>query len=228
MISAPSSPNGIDSETASRPETILRLTCDEGHGDSVTPGASSVFSSIKQTAAALAGAAGGQAVRRAIDAARGADNMREAVVNTERLDAAIQRANADQARRSARCTRATLDALVCHTLQPCIALDDSDRIVRWNAAMADWTGISEESALNSPLTAVFETATVEAIGAAGAALRDSEEEPGGVGADPVFVLEGPFALASGGAVGRVSLFPLCRIPHVIEEIVVLITPGLTD
>lgn len=174
---------------------------------------------------ALAAAARGQASERARSAAKAAGEVRSAVAEAERLENAVQRATADQARRVAECTRAAFDSLVRHTLQPCIRLDDAGLVLRWNAAMTSWTGIAEEDALGQSISSIFGTAAAEAIEEAGVALREVAAEPGSPGADPVFTIEGAFALSSGCCAERISLLPLCRIPHVVEEIVILINPG---
>ena len=222
-MNSPSSPtNVIENNADAPPEVKLRLTCDDTPNTSADP--ATVFSSIKQTAVALATAASGQAIQRAHSAARAATGMRDAIAEAEQLEYAVQRANANQARRVADCVRAAFDALVRHTMHPCIALDTDGRIVRWNAAMTDWTGIAEEAALNQLLGTIFDDRAASAIEEASAALRDAENEPGGVDADPVFIVEGVFALNGGASAGRISLLPLCRGPRVVEEIVILITP----
>ncbi len=222
MISPSPPTNVLDNDTP--PETKLRLSCDDTATDRADPSAASVFSSIKQTAVALATAASGQAVQRAQSAARGAAVIHGAILEAEQLEYAVQRANADQARRVAGCVRAAFDALIRHTFHPCIALDADSRIVRWNTAMAEWTGVQEDAALGQPLETIFDAKAASAIEEASAALREAEDEPGGVDADPVFSVEGMFALNSGAAAGRISLLPLCRLPRIVEEVVILITP----
>lgn len=225
MITASSSTSVIDSDMAPEPETKLRLMGDDAANSSADPMPKAVFSSIKQTAVALATAASGQASLRARTAARTVGGVRSAIAEAERLEYAVQRSNADQARRVAECTRAAFDALVRHTLHPCISLDEAGRIIRWNSAMAAWTGIAADAALYQPLATIFEAGTAAAIEEANTALREAEEEPGGVDADPVFIIEGIFTLNNRGSAGRVALLPLCRVPRVVEEVVVLITPA---
>lgn len=221
MISeSPSTDAPVDT-AANQPATVLTLSCTVD-SDADTDATSSVFSSIRETAGALVAVASEQAVQRAKSPALRPGGLRESVGNVR--EQAIQRANADQARRVAECTRAAFDSLVRHTTQPCFALDEANQIVRWNAAMADWTGIPEGDALNSLLSTVFSDGSASEIEAAGTALREAEALPGGLDADPVFVVERVFSLRCGAVAERVSLLPLCRVPRVVEAIVVLITP----
>jgi PAS domain-containing protein len=186
------------------------------------PDTASVFSSIQQTAVALVSAATEQAAQSAARRSAIPNGLRNAV--KERHEYAIQRATADQARRAAECARAAVEAIVRHTTQPCLALDETGSIVRWNDALTAWTGIRAESALNHDLAAIFSTEAAEEIHFANLALREAEELPGGVDSDPVFVLEGMFFLQNGFAAERISLLPLCRTPRVVEAIIVLVTP----
>ena len=138
----------LDDAAAPKQEPRLRLSCNTGAEPAAEP--SSVFSSIKQTATALVTAASEQAMQRA-GRTQKSTGLRDAVA--ERLDLEVQRANADQARRMAECTRAAFDSLVRHSLQPCFALDENGLIVRWNAAMETWTGLTEHTELlENPVT----------------------------------------------------------------------------
>jgi hypothetical protein len=91
--------------------------------------------------------------------------------------------------------------------------------------MAAWSGVAEHAALGKPLATIFSADSSSEIEAASAALHEAEAQTGGVDADPVFVLDGTFTLQSGASASRVALLPLCRIPRIVETIVVLITPG---
>jgi PAS domain-containing protein len=207
---------------ATRPEIALILTGEDGD-DAATEPASAVFSSIKQTAIALVTVASEQATQRTSRRSSGKGAVRDALA--ERHEVAIQRATADQARRAAERARIAFDALVDHTTQPCFAIDDTGTFIRWNPPMARWTGVDPGLALGASLTSLFSTETASQLQAANTALREAEEMPGGVDADPVFVLEGPFACTNGATAVRVSLLPLCRLPRIVEAVIVLVEPS---
>jgi PAS domain-containing protein len=221
VTTATSSTDVRESETGPEPAVRLTLSCEPAVDGDGAPGSASVFSSIKQTAVALANVASQQAVSRA--SRRPAAALPE--IGNSRAELAVQRANAEQARRVADRARLTVEAVIRHTIQPCLALDDAGCVIRWNPAMAAWTGVDEASALARPLSALFATDASVKIEAASAALREAEDAPGGVDADPVSTVEGPFATRNGVGAAKVSLLPLCRLPHVVEAVIVLVTPS---
>ncbi|HLJ55048.1 MAG TPA: hypothetical protein VKT77_08395 [Chthonomonadaceae bacterium] len=204
------------------PAAKPKLTLSNAEGERATePDRPTVFSSIKQTAVALSTAARSQAARRA-RVAPGA--LAAEVAAAERTDLAVQRANAEQARRVAEATRAALDSLVRHTLHPCLAVNESGGVVRWNGAIAAWTGIEEATALGLSVGDLFAPDAAGALLEACGAVREAELERSEPDADPVFVIDGAFALRSGATAARVALVPLCLIPHVVEEVLLLVTP----
>lgn len=207
---------------AQGPQAALRLTSVDDDNLSASSADKSVFSSIQQTAVALVTAATEQASQSADRRSAIPRGVRDAVV--ERREYAIQRATADQARRVADCARAAVEAILRHTTQPCLAVDETGAIIRWNDAIASWTGVAAEFALNHNLSVIFSTESAERIHSANVALREAEELPGGVDADPVFVLNGAHHLHNTLEAERVALLPLCRVPRVVEAVVILITP----
>ncbi len=202
----------------------LQLVCAAPSEVPIEPKSTAVFSSIQQTVVALVSAASEQANQRAAKAPATLGVQRDA--SADRLELAVQRANSDQARRVSECTRLAFEALVMHCIQPCFAIDEAGTIVRWNVAMSDWTGTPEFAAIDRHISTVFAGESAVEIEAAGEALREAEEAPGGVGIDSVFVLNGRLALHNGRLASRIALLPLCRVPRFVEAIFVLVTPSL--
>jgi len=223
VITVSSSTPPRENEPGADPQTFLRLS----QNDDSTPAApqipASTFSSLQQTALALVSVASEQAFQRASNpAGPGVDPD----LRPEPREIAIQRATAEQARRAADCLRTAFEAMVDHILQPCLVMDDSGCIVKWNAALSTWTGVAEADAINLPLSAVFASEAAAEIAAAHLALREAEDLSTGNGADPVFSLDGRFVLNHGPAALRVSMLPLCRLPRIVESVIVLLTPEL--
>ena len=224
ILSSANSSNGvIDKPETSVSNNPLRLIS-TGSDPEPNPATSqpSVFSSIKQTAVALVTVASNQATQRARRTPK-KTGVRDLV--SERMEFAVQRANADQARRVADCLHVAFDAFVNHVEQPCIALDSTCQITRWNPAMAVWSGIDEDAAIGQPLSAILTPESAARLDAANAALREAEETLGSPDGDPVFVLDGVFTVGESKTARRVSLVPLCRIPRVVEKVVVLFSPA---
>jgi len=215
--------DGPGDTTVNDSEVRLRISSVDDDSPGAEPATKLVFSSIQQTAVALVSAATEQAAQNIDRRSALPRGIRDAVA--ERREFAVQRATADQARRVADCARAVVESMLRHTTQPCLALNEMGAIIRWNEAISNWTGVSASAALEHDLTVIFSAQSADEIQAANVALREAEELPGGVDEDPVFVLEGQYFLSTGIAAERVALLPLCRVPRVVEAVIVLVTPA---
>ena len=131
----------------------------------------------------------------------------------------LQRANAEQARRTAECLRACHATLLQHLQQPCFQLDRNGLFVYWNTALADATGISAAQALGHPLAACFPAPACERIESALHLALAAETQPEAV---PVLTLQGPLPLSSVRNAAELSLIPLYHIPGVIGAFIALI------
>ena len=205
-------------------DSPLRLTT-ESESDSPGPGISQAnYSSIHETAVALVKVASEQANLSAAHTPTRAAERADQIGN-DRHELAVQRANAEQARRFADCSRAALMSLLLHTYQPYFLLDELGVIVQWNDAMAHWTGIASANALGAALPTIFAADSAGEIIAASLALREAGDLPSLHGEDPAFVLNGQFALRTGNSASRIVLLPVARIPGIVETVVGLVTPA---
>lgn len=212
----------MNSSTPTEPKTTLRLSCSPDCEPRPASSASSIVSSIHQTAITLVTVASERASQCASRPSAPTDSLLAAL--EARTADTVQRANAEQARRFAECTLAAFDAMLRHMIQPYFALDEMGRVVRWNAAMTDWSGIAEDGAPDRALSTIFLPEAAAEIEASNLALREAEQMSIGVASDAVFVLDGTFALNNGSRAVRVSLLPLCRQPHIVDTVLVLVTP----
>ncbi|HLK60456.1 MAG TPA: PAS domain-containing protein [Chthonomonadaceae bacterium] len=132
---------------------------------------------------------------------------------------ALQRANAEQARRVADCLRACHTTLLHHLQQPCFQLDRDGNITHWNAALERWTGLASSQAIGKSLAACFPaslcTLITDAMRLSLAAAETQESTTS------VLTLRGPLRLLPGRTAAELSLVPLYRVPGVIEAFVVL-------
>jgi PAS domain-containing protein len=211
-------------------ETELRLAKDAESDFDAAPSASAIFTSLHKTAIALVNVASEQAIERASvsTAVEVAPHSTEFGVPRqdgleEHRPHIIQIATAEQARRAAECMRNSFDALLRNTTQPCFALDAVSTVIRWNGAMAHWTGVPERDALGRPLSSIFCAESAVQIEAVNLLFREAEERRSEVDADPLCELDGEFTFRDDLASARISLLPLCRIPQIVETVVVLVT-----
>ena len=142
----------------------------------------------------------------------------------ERLGHAIQKANAEQARRRADCLRDFHDALLPLLAQPCLTLDRDGNIIFWNAAFAEWTGLAPAAAPGESLTALFPPDIADALNAAFLVARHAAESEASCHAASVNGLFSPQEEHPGATF---SLLPLCRVPGCLESCLVLFE-GLRD
>lgn len=179
------------------------------------------YSSIHQAALSLVTCASEQAGVQAAVPYREPSTPQEQLAE-ERRKSAIQRANAEHARRAAECARSAFRSLLEHLTQPCLAVDDIGRVARWNASLALQTGISEQNALGQPLTNLFPLDTASQIEAANMALREAAEADDTPETDPAFVLQGEFVLGDRLKATRITLLPLFHLPGIVEFVIVLL------
>jgi PAS domain-containing protein len=195
--------------------------------DALPSGAATHFSSVRLTALTLVTVASEQAGIQAAVPHREPSSLQEQLV-AERTKTTIQRANAEQARRAAECTRAAIESQLTHLMQPCMALDECGRIARWNAALAQWTGISEPDAMGQLLTNLFPLESAAQIGAASITVREAAEFSAGLDTDTTFVLNDSLPLGDSLVATRITLFPLMRIPGIVENVIALFEPAYSS
>jgi len=140
-------------------------------------------------------------------------------LSEERTAHAVQRANAEQARRVAECQRAFAEALLEHLAHPCFGLDRDGCVTQWNPAMARWSGLAEVEVIGksltericAPLRAPLAQLTRAAFGSRAAALTPR-------------TLSGPLPFLPGLEAARLTVIPLSRIPGCVEAAMVLVEP----
>ena len=136
----------------------------------------------------------------------------------ERLGHAIQKANAEQARRRADCLRDFHDVLLPLLSQPCLTLDRDGQIIFWNDALAEWTGVAPADAIGETLTALFPPDIADALNAAFLVARHAAESESSCPAAPV---NGLFSSEEQHPGATFSLLPLCRVPGCLESCLIL-------
>jgi PAS domain-containing protein len=132
------------------------------------------------------------------------------------------RAQAEQSRRVADCLRSFQGALLENLAQPCFALDREGRILRWNPAMAQWSGLTANAVVGKPL-AEFLCPSFEKLVARALRAALSGRKPGGSeGTGQAFRYAIPLALLPGLEAARITFLPLCRISGYVEAVYVLV------
>lgn len=136
-----------------------------------------------------------------------------------RTIAAVQRANAEHARRMVACLQSFQQSLLESLAQPCYLLDNDGCVMFWNRAMADWTGISVQQAFGRPLSELASPTGYAQLAAAHDAARCQGENER---VDVVTATETGCFLA-GRRFEQVTVLPLCRIPGTVEATFALVT-----
>lgn len=137
-----------------------------------------------------------------------------ASLRDERTALSIQRATAEQARRVADRLRTCHEALLASLCQPCCVLDCDAHVIRWNLALATWSGVPPENAVHRPVREIFGDSSGRLILTGIAQLRAS----GSIGshriAEPISV--------GGRMASAITLLPQERTPGFTESIIALI------
>lgn len=144
-----------------------------------------------------------------------------AAVSAQHREVLLHKASAEHARRTAVCLRACLESLLSAIAQPGFALDREARVICWNAALEEQTGVPAIEVLGSEAEDVL-------MPASGSALRDavrSLAEPDPDGAPQGLSLLRPMTFRTGRA-HRIALIPQFRIPGCVEAALCLLTPCL--
>lgn len=174
---------------------------------------------LTQAAQALAAHARQQAVQSA--AQQEVVKLRRQLTK-ERAQHAVQRANAEHARRVAECLTAFHGTLLTHLTQPCFSVDREGMIVRWNPALEAWTGLA---AAQVEQTTLGDLICPEAHRRLACALHvgfGSQPTTAVSGAETALTLQGPLTFLPGKEVRRITLLPLCRVPGCVEVVVALL------
>lgn len=137
-----------------------------------------------------------------------------AILRDERTALSIQRATAEQARRVADRLRACHEALLASLCQPCCVLDCDAHVIRWNLALATWSGVPSENAVHRPVREIFGESSGRLILAGIAQLRAS----GSIGSHRI---AGPLSVG-GRTANAITLIPQERTPGFTESIIALI------
>ena len=144
-----------------------------------------------------------------------------AQLREERRAHAIQRANAEQARRAADCLHSFYAALLPLLALPCLVLDRDGGVAFWSDALARQTGIAAASATGQSLETLFPPEAAEALVAAfRVAAYAAEAAPS---AAPPAPTRGIFSDAEALPGATFALLPLCRVPGCLESCLILFT-----
>ena len=138
-----------------------------------------------------------------------------------RQQIALQRAAAEQARRTADCLRDFQETLLATLTQPCCMVDSDLRVTRWNPAMADWTGLSAASVRNRPLHQIFLlshadilTEAIQTVRKSGAKSEPAKESISGE----------TLPACVGRSAADFDVLPLFRVPGCLEAFLILLRP----
>ncbi len=131
----------------------------------------------------------------------------------------IQRAAAEQARRSATCARACIDALLAHVEQPWLIVDRDAVVIRWSERLEQTTSTTAAAAVGKPLTDLLCPALHLRFLAAFQAVKCSPIEV------PFRILEGDFSFLPSLTTSRITLIAQHRIPGAVEAILILLVPA---
>jgi transcriptional regulator with PAS, ATPase and Fis domain len=154
------------------------------------------------------------------------DELKETPVEQlrqERVAHAITRANAEQARRIADCTRASWETLLLHLDQPCAVVDRNGTVTQWNDGLAEFSGIGAQQAVGQNLQTLLRLSSTHKLARALCALTPATtykpQTP------TTRVLTSPLSLLPEVTAAQITLVPLCRVPGSLEAIIILIRPA---
>ena len=137
----------------------------------------------------------------------------------ERLAHAITRADAEQARRIADCTRATLKNLLLHLDQPFAVVDRNGMVIQWNESLAALSHIEEQQAIGQELLTLLRLSSTHELTRTLSALTPvttySPQMP------TACVLTGPLSLWPDVITAQIALIPLCHVPGSLEAMIIL-------
>lgn len=95
-------------------------------------------------------------------ASKEVETLKQAFAKEKRA-VVVQRAGAEQARRSNACLRVFARTLIQSMNQPCFQVDNENRVVEWNTGMILWTEIGDQNAIGRDLSAVLPESVAERL-----------------------------------------------------------------
>lgn len=133
----------------------------------------------------------------------------------------VQKATAEQARRSSDCLRGLYDRMLDALAQPVVAINTEGRVQTWNPAIESITGITKRRAFGKPVGGLLgEGISILLLDANSRAIHAAHANP--TTSQAITTVNGPIELVHGVVASKVSLLTLSRVPGWVEATVALI------
>lgn len=147
------------------------------------------------------------------------DALKQSLAKEKRA-VVVQKAGAEQARRSNACLRVFASALIQNMNQPCFQVDAENRVVEWNTGMILWTEIGDQNAIGKDVATLLPEFAAQPLAdaiasAKGRALTLSRLEQ-------LTPSQGTLTAEEDFEAVSFTAIPLLRVPGCVEGCVILL------
>ncbi|GDX41303.1 hypothetical protein LBMAG21_15950 [Armatimonadota bacterium] len=147
------------------------------------------------------------------------DSLKQVLAKEQRA-VVVQKAGAEQARRSNACLRVFARTLIQNMNQPCFQVDSENRVVEWNTGMILWTEVGDQSAVGKDLHDVLPEFVAERL--LGAITSAEAQAQLLTRLDSLTPVQGTLTREEDFESISYTAIPLLKVPGCVEGCVILL------